>query len=261
MPRVGWVTDETCFHGGRQFTIKNFKDAKPEGIELVDIDLTKPEECDSFIVHTAAVPKNLPLFSKTLKSGTSKLKPIFFYAHQWETVSFGAKVVFYQSPLHSSIHTNGIKEVLPPPIVESDYKTDLDLESVDAELWVGSFNPGEGIDISIRIGEAEKRLIHYYGFGVPSQDAKTDTAFAKFFGPVSKESMPRLYAQHRKMIYNGRAPHPFGRVLAEAILAGMSLEVSGKLGILSFETDPKETAALCLSSGKLFWDKILDFMN
>ena len=28
MIKVGWVTDETCFHGGRQFTIKNFKDAR-----------------------------------------------------------------------------------------------------------------------------------------------------------------------------------------------------------------------------------------
>jgi len=256
MPKVGWVTDHHN-HQGRQFSVKNFRDTVPEGIEIVDIDLTQPAECDLYIVHAATVPKNLPLFPKSLKPGTSKLRPVIMYAYQPEVWSFGANAVIYQSPLQASQHKFGKKFIIPPPIVDADWVNKQEVERQPKALWCGNATKEEGFDIAVRWAETEKTETHFFGALVPKG---SDTNTSKFLGWMDHENMPEILHSYQKLIYFPRETRPFDRVLAEALLCGVELEVWGYLGIESFEEPLGKVVEMCQNSTGEFWGVIQDFL-
>lgn len=255
MPKIGWVTEGIYPQGGRQITIKHFRDSAPEDFEIVDIDLNKPEECDVYVVHSASVPKNLPLFPKSLKPGTSKIRKVITYAHQWDIWPFGSSTVIYQSPLHATKHQFGKKIIIPPPLLDSDYNLPDEAEKIDKQVWFGTASKEEGFDVAIRIAETTKIPTDFYGLGIPTGN---DTAVCNFKGYVEKSLIPGILHSYKKMIYFPRDPRPFDRMLAEALAAGMDIEVSGKLGIESFEKPISEVLEDCKQSCNEFWKVVAD---
>lgn len=254
MTTIGWVTDHPK-QSGRAISIQNFRDAKPEDIELADIDLTDPAECDAYIVHSNSVPKNLPLMPKSMKPGPSKSKPVIMYSHQWDIISFGASIIIYQSPFHATIHKYGKSLILPPPIVEADYLVEKEIERQPKALWSGTANKEEGFDVAVRWSETKKIPTDFIGVNIPQG---ADTTTSKFRGWVDHKIMPQLLREYQKLIYFPRQERTFDRMLVEALIAGCELEVWGRLGIESFEKPLEEVVELCKSSTQMFWKIVED---
>jgi len=248
--KIGWITDDVCKTGGRQFTIKNLRDKTPPDVELIDINLNDPEECDLYIIHTPMVPKNLPLFPKTLKPGLAKVRPVIMYAHQWNIMGFGANSIVYQSPLHATQHKFGKSFIIPPAITSEEvvYEGD-ELEPINANLWLGTFSPETGADIAVRVGEAERVETHFFGWQVP----QSNTNFSKLGGEIVHTQIPSLYRRYLRLVYYPRDPQPFGRSIAEALLSGAEVRVSGKLGIESFDKPIQEVLESTFTASEEFW--------
>lgn len=255
--KVGWVVDNIPpFTRGRQFSIKNFRDAAPPNVEIIDINPERPQECDIYAVHSVQIPQNLPRFSKKRVGGKFKSKQVVMYAHQLVVNDLGANYVIFQSPLHAEWSVFGKKIILPPPLVESDFIVDEPFagQKFDA-MWVGNFDVEEGVDITVRWSEVNHINTNYFGSNMPKNAESTNTHFR---GWVQHEQMPSIYAQHNKMVFLPRNPQPFGRAIAEAYLAGLELVVSGKIGAESFNNPLDEVFKSCLSSADAYWNILLE---
>lgn len=273
MHTIGWVIDKSPIQSGRFFSIQNFKQSSPDSLEIVNIDLEHPQECDLYIVHSNTIPKNLPLLPKSLRPGSAKSKPVIVYAHQWEIWNFGATATIYQSPLHSTVHKYGKKFICPPPLVKSDYedishviegKIDpslsnktIEVERMPKAMWCGTASKEEGFDVAVKWTETKKVETDFFGVGIPRGN---DTARSKFHGMIDHLKMPLTLQSYQKFIYFPRDPRPFDRMLAEALLAGCELEVSGRLGIESFEQPLEEVVEMCKYSTNTFWNIVGEFL-
>lgn len=105
-----------------------------------------------------------------------------------------------------------------------------------ALLYAGRLAPEKGIETAIAaLGE----LVHRRGqagvhLSIAGSGERSYTAhlqalvaasglgrYVTFFGPVAKEAMPGLYAQHDIFLFTSTWQEPFGRVLVEALAAGV----------------------------------------
>lgn len=253
---VGWVVDDLQPNSrGRQVSIRNFREAVPDNIEIIDIDPNNPQECSIYAVHAVRVPKNLPLIPKKVSAGKSRLHPVAIYSYQWDIDAFGASIAIYQSPLHAKTHRFGKKHIIVPPVVEKDYTPgEGEYKRENKAMWCGVFDPVDGVDIAVRWSETGRIHTDYYGFNFAINIPTSN--YCKFVGTISNIDMVKAYKTHEKFIFTGRSPQPFNRSFAEAYLAGCEVILSGDLGINSFTEDTTDTIEKCKASAKEYWDLI-----
>ena len=75
------------------------------------------------------------------------------------------------------------------------------------------------------------------------------------------DGSPQWYthlARYGKMVFFPREPQCFAYSVLEAYLLGLEVEVSGRIGVESFDCNFDELVDRCSHSGRDFWDMALN---
>lgn len=248
--RIGWLADEAANPGGAELTQAEFRDAAPDGVEIVDCPpgLFDPT-CDRYVVQNC-VKYTLDDFE-----AIDNLVPIVKYWHDvgpWlqdgvrDWLDEHAKAICC-SPVQ--VEYMGLEDALtiPPPI---DLQRFIDAASrVNGDRTgscsIGSWrNYGKAPHKAAEWG-AENGGVDFFGEGICAPQGSK---------PVAYEDMPALLASYERFVFLPAVIEPFGRLVAEAWAAGCEVVTNGLVGAKWWiENDPAalETAA------EDFWKVVL----
>jgi glycosyltransferase involved in cell wall biosynthesis len=160
-----------------------------------------------------------------------------------------ARGCFFVSPLHaemiSRIHpvarerAQVLRPLLDPQPFIDARRSDRDIE----HLFVGVLSEAKGLDALRRIDDLVVVTPYPPAVALPN---------AQIVVGVPPADMPAFFGRSRTFVFHSRWPEPFGRVVAEAALAGCRLEVTGLVGALSFGIDPARPE-LYAGAAEEFW--------
>jgi glycosyltransferase involved in cell wall biosynthesis len=239
MTRVGWLADDASQIGGAELTQAEFRDAAPEGVEIIDcppggVD----QDCDAYVVQNC------------VKYDTADLavindRPAVKYWHDvgpWLQPGVRELLDQHATPICCSpiqAEYMGLEAALVPPPVDLGRFEDA------AKVMNGNRAGAVSIGSWRNYGKAPHRAaewagkdgIDFFGDGVlaPSGSA-----------PVRYEDMPALMAKYQTFVFLPTVIEPFGRLVAEAWAAGCELVTNRLVGALHWiENDPDaiDTAA------------------
>lgn len=166
-----------------------------------------------------------------------------------------ARATFFLSPLHERVvgriqEGRARAEVVRPPMdpapLVAARRQHRDVEN----LFVGAWTEAKGAD---RLGSRDG-LVVITG-APPGPGGPPVPAGARVHVGVPYSDMPAWFGRAKRFVYRARWPEPFGRVVAEAALAGCQLDVQGQVGALSFERDPSNPD-LYAGAAEEFWEKV-----
>jgi len=145
-----------------------------------------------------------------------------------------ARACVFVSPLHAAIvgrlqpSVRGKTIIVRPAIDATPFLENRQVKRDIEWLWAGTLTEAKGADrISARPG-----LVMVAPRPGPVRPVTDDVRIGLPYG-----EMAALFGRSRRFIYAPRWPEPFGRVVAEAALAGCELHLGGEIGALSFKRD------------------------
>lgn len=170
-----------------------------------------------------------------------------------------AKACYFVSPLHQEVVTT-LQPVArskarllrptiqPEPFLRAGHAgQQRDIEN----LFVGSFTEAKG---STELHEIPRLTIVT---PAPPRDPPPE---ATVHVNVPPDQMPAYFARAKRFVFRPSWPEPFGRVVAEAALAGCDLDVEGQVGALSFSVPPSDLS-LYRDAVDEFWGSILELVG
>jgi hypothetical protein len=247
--RIGWLVDDPEHPGGAELTQAEFRDAAPDGVEIIDCPPGKIDYygCDRYVIQNC-----MRYSADELKALTGF--PIIKFWHDvgpWmdpEARDFldRAALNICCSPIQAE-HM-GIDAICIPPPVDLDRFADAGARvngSRAGACCVGSWrNYGKAPHKVLEWARGNGGVDFYGGGPLAPPDARE----------IAYEAMPALLAQYKTMVFLPVVLEPFGRVVAEAWAAGCEIVTNGLVGARYWiEEDPKaiETA------GEDFWRVVL----
>lgn len=245
--RVGWLIDQPNYIGGAELTAKAFRDAAPDGVEIVDIPTGaySREELDRVVCHNLV----------SYKAGELGFDaPTFWYHHdvaphitrdKWTALKDAVHICC--SPLQR--HKMRLDEALliPPAVdLEPFRKAAETAGERSGAVAVGPWmNPGKNPQGALDWAKGNGG-ISFLGAGVyaPAESVSVDYA-----------EMPEVLTRFKTFVHLPSALEPFGRSTAEAWAAGLEVVVNALVGArywITEQPDKLETA------GEDFWQLVLD---
>jgi len=241
--RIGWLHDWRLEErpGGAQLTNELMIRAAPPWAEVVRCWPGGMRPADAYILN------NVKRFSQEeLEAACSR--PYVKYEHDywdcpqpWQRewigpVYAGARGALFLSPLHrdSFLRLSGVRPkrmaCVPSPIdVETFRAARRRAGKRRGVVWLGEFQPHKGVMEACRWA-ARHEPVDFYGWG----PLKPFGPGVRFLGRLPCERVPGVLARYEKLLFLPRWPEPFGRVVAEAKLAGCELICSPNVGALSW---------------------------
>lgn len=187
---------------------------------------------------------------------TCPLRPgVACFRHATAELYAQARATFYLSPLHARVvgrlqPARGRPEVLRPPMDPAPFLEAGGRRRDVEQLYVGAWTEAKGAaQLAGREGLVVVTGQPPRPAGLPLPDG------AEVHVGVPYAEMPAWFGRARRFVYQARWPEPFGRVVAEAALAGCQLDVEGEVGALSFDREPADTA-LYAGAAEELWDKV-----
>ena len=232
--RVGWLTDEPTAPGGAELTQAEFRDAAPEGVEIVDcpagaVDLS----CDRYVVHNCVqytLEDLQPLEGKPVVKYWHDVGPWLGHGVRWWLDDNALNVCC--SPIQAE-HMSLDAVCIPPPV-------DLDRFSEAAAHVNGNRRGTVSVGSWRNYGKAPHKAaewaqsrggIDFYGGGPLAPQGSSEVPY---------EEMPGLLAGYQTFVFLPTVLEPFGRVVAEAWAAGCEIVTNGLVGARYWlETDPE----------------------
>jgi len=234
MTRVGWLVDYTDAPGGAELTQAEFRNAVPDGVEIVDCAPGDVDEhCDRYVVQNCVKYSVQDL--RWLEG-----KPVFKYWHDvgpWLDPNVHAWLATNATPICCSptqAEHMGLEDAIciPPPV---------DLKRF--EEAAGRVNGGRSGNVCIGSWRNHGKAPH------KAAEWAQDHGGIEFFGegawapsgskPVLYEHMPMLLASYERFVFLPIVLEPFGRVVAEAWAAGCEVVTNGLVGARYWiENDP-----------------------
>jgi len=246
--RVGWIADEARQIGGAELTQAEFRQAAPEGVEIVDcLPGAVDDSCDAYVVHNCVRYDLLDL--EVIKS-----RPAVKYWHDvgpW--LADGARELLDKhatavccSPIQADYMGLQDAAMIPPPVNLSRFEEAAKHVNGNraGAVSVGSWrNHGKA---PWRASEWARGNIDFYGDGPMAPRGCV---------PVAYEDMPALLARYSTFVHLPTVIEPFGRLVAEAWAAGCELVTNNLVGALHWiQNDPGAIE----SASRDFWRLVVD---
>jgi len=248
--RIGWLADKASVLGGAELTQDEFRQAAPEGVEIVDCPPGGVVEgLDRYVVQ------NCVTYSVADLENIGDAHTTKFWHDVGPHVQPGvrdwldeADVIVCCSPLQAADMGLDDATLIPPPVdVQRFAEVAARINgnrggNVSVASWR---NFGKAADMVKRWAQ-ENGGVDFYGGG-PFAPAETK-------GEVPYDEMPILLASFSTFVFLPAVIEPFGRVVAEAWAAGCELVINDLVGARYWiEEKPEaiETAA------EDFWQLVL----
>lgn len=256
MCRVGWLQDASDVIGGAELTAQAFRDAAPEGVEIVDCPPNQIAEADVYVVHncvTYPVDTQLALRGKRVVKYQHDQAPHGSPALRAWLLLGNAHLIFC-SPLHREKFPHPFADdrvsIIPPPC-------DLDTEVWEVErekeaVWLGhALNPGKGIGQAVSWANATETRLDFIGEG-PLMPR--DEGFVRTLPGVPASEVPSVLATYEKFVFLPTKLEPFGRGVVEAWAAGCELVINQMVGARHYIENDQEAL---VTASRDFWDVVL----
>jgi hypothetical protein len=248
MTRVGWLADEAGYTGGAELTTAEFRDAAPEGVEIVDCP---PGEIVGGLGHY--VIQNCVLY--TAEELAQIKAPATKYNHDvGPHVQPGVRDWLNANAHHiccSPVQAEymGLDDAvcIPPPVDLARFEEAAANVNGDRSgaVSVGQWrNYGKAPHRAAEWGR-EHGGIDFFGAGVFAPQGSREVAY---------DAMPALLAQYETFVFLPTVIEPFGRLVAEAWAAGCTVVTNNLVGArwwIEENPDALETAA------EDFWKAVL----
>ena len=252
MTRVGWLIDHVPFPGGAEMTAQEFRDAAPEGVEIVDCPPGEIQyDLDRYVIH------NCVSYSSEEIDVLPADKPLLKYWHDvGPHVHPRVKALLAEQARHIccspiQVEQMGLEKrhplLIPPamnlqPFLDAAAQANGDRRGA---VSVGSWaNPGKAPHKVAEWGQAHEG-VDFYGGGVCAPPGSRQ---------VPHEALPLLLANYRTFVFLPTALEPFGRVVAEAWAAGCEIVTNGLVGATFWIT--KSPGSLD-TAAEDFWKAVL----
>lgn len=256
--RIGWLSDSVPIKGGAELAADTLLQGKPEDIEIVpcmpnaiapDVDVYAIHNCVSYTA------RDWPILRQ---------KPIVKYVHDvWPRGDFAlrtalcnhSKAMIFSSPIHREslrFRVNCEAVYLPNPIDAKPFHDakKAAIERKHAALWLGRFDIGKGIADAAVWAKNNAVDMDWYGYGYLLADV---LATGRYRGYVDYANVPGIMAQYEKFVLLPIHCEPYGRVVAEAWLAGCELVINGNVGAAWWiENRPQDVTR----GVELFWQTV-----
>jgi glycosyltransferase involved in cell wall biosynthesis len=245
--KVGWLVDESEYVGGAELTMREFKDAAPEGTEFTN------ENPDVWVVG------NCVTFGA---DWIGKLDaPVVRYIHDayphgdphlraW--LLENALCVF-TSPLHrKSFRWNAERwEIVPPPVDTTRFREAKADRSPEA-VHVGHFYwAGKGGHLLYEWAENNQTRLNVFGTG-PLMPPPSEYVIHR--GGLEYEQVPEVLASYETFVHLPTGVEPFGRAVVEARAAGCKVVANRNVGALYYL---QEAPAKLETAAQDFWSLVI----
>lgn len=250
--KVGWLADDPGYKGGAELTQQEFRDAAPEGVEVIDCP---PGEVvpglDRYVAHNVVQYRRPDLD----RIGTA---PITWFHHDLSPYVDGevrqwlhrfASHIFC-SPLQRKKY--GIDGGCIPPALDLDrYKPtrQINRHRKGACSIAGWRNPGKGAQ-QLHEWALDNEQVDVYGTGnfIPEGPA------LRYRGPLDYREVKSILHRYATFVFLPTETEPFCRSVVEAWAAGCALVTNGLVGgrwYIENDTEALESAA------EDFWEAVL----
>lgn len=244
--KIGWLADDPGYIGGAELTQRAFKNAAPEGIEIV-VCRTRgawPRGLDRYVIHNCVsyevedLAFDVPSFKYWHDVGP------FIGPDKWEAMNDATHICV--SPLQRS-KMNVDAELIPPMIDLKPFRAAAkEAGERKGSVCVGPFmGPGKNPARAAEWAQGNGG-IDFYGEGPWAPDGSRS---------VPHDEMPRILARYKTYVHLPRELEPCGRSTIEAWAAGCDIVVNGLEGArhwITKEPEKLETAA------QDFWSLVLE---
>jgi hypothetical protein len=250
MTRVGWLADEAGYVGGAELTTAEFRNAAPEGVEIVDCPPGSiNRRLDAYVIQ------NCVLYDEHELSKLPADRPVFKYWHDvGPHLQPGVRDLLDQQAMHiccSPVQAEymGLKALhIPPPVDLARFEEAAAgvNGSRAGAVSVGQWrNYGKAPHRAAEWG-AQHGGVDFYGTGVFAPRGSKEVAY---------DDMPALLAQYRTFVHLPVVIEPFGRLIAEAWAAGCEVVTNNLVGAKWWITENPDGL---YTAGEDFWKVVLD---
>jgi hypothetical protein len=222
--RVGWLVDQTASPGGAELTQAEFRNAAPEGVEIIDcpagqvvpgLDRYVLQNIVSYTLDDLKPLKGTPTIKYHHDVGP------WMRADVWAWLRRNAQHVCC-SPIQAE-HMGLAAHLVPPPV-------DLSRFERAAESVNGSRGGAVSVASWRNYGKAPHKAAEW-----GSRNGGVDFFGGGELAPpgcqhVSYDSMPALLAQYQTFVFLPTVLEPFGRLVAEAWAAGCEIVTNELVG-------------------------------
>jgi len=263
--KLGWLHDYRLSQriGGAQLTNAQVIDCAPSWFEVVECYPGQMREADAYVLN------NVKLFSPAeLQQATAgvyfKFEHDYWDCYGWQRaiipeILTGARGVVFLSPLHAETFLDkwNVKPrrlaLVPSSIDITPFRMLPDYER-EGVLWIGEMQPHKGVQHAAAWADHTRTRVDFYGMG----PEKPCGEYVQMYGQVAPEDVPALMARYSGFCFFPVWNEPFGRTVAEAVMAGCELHVTEeKIGALSWKWKYRgEWMAAVSDAPVLFWKTI-----
>lgn len=249
--RIGWLVDIAANPGGAEFTQAEFRDAAPDGVEIVDIRPGETADCDRYVVQNCV---KYTLDDLRALEGRPVTK-MWHDVGPWlqpgvrDWLDANAQAICC-SPIQAGYMGLEDAHTIPPPIDLQRFYDAASRVNGDraGSCSIGSWrNYGKAPHKAAEWG-AQNGGVDFFGEGACAPQGSK---------PVAYEDMPALLASYERFVFLPVVIEPFGRLVAEAWAAGCEVVTNGLVGARWWiENDPAalETAAIDFWAAVLGWE-------
>ena len=263
MLRLGWLHDHRLEErpGGAQLNETIMAKAAPCWVEIVRCYPGQMRAADAYVLH------NVKFFSRdeleiALSKPYIKIEHDYWNCVQrWQRdwvlpVMNGARAVIFLSPLHRDVWLRrpGMRPqrvfLVPSPLEPEPWLAAArQAKERRGVIWLGEFQPHKGVVEACRWA-ARHEPVDVYGFGPLHPQGPG----VHVRGYLAYKDVPATLARYKRFLFLPRWQEPFGRTVAEAVLAGCELICNANVGALSWGWKTREEWAAAVSEApQLFW--------
>lgn len=223
--RVGWLVDQAGNPGGAELTQDEFRQAAPEGVEIVDCPAGEvASDCDRYVIHNCVQYTVEDLAAVTGKPAVK------FWHDVGPWLQDGVRDWLYTqaqavccSPLQADYMGLQDAKLIPPPVdlarfVAAGAKSNGNRKG---SVCIGSWRNYGKAPHKAAEWAAGNGGIDFYGGGPLAPPGSEELAY---------DQMPAVLAKYQTFVFLPSVLEPFGRVVAEAWAAGCELVVNGLVG-------------------------------
>lgn len=226
--KIGWLQDASDYMGGAELTAKEFREAAPAGVSIVDCPPGAIKEADAYVVHNCVTyPES------TIEAIAGK--PVVKYQHDmWPHGSpslrswildnahmiFCSPVQRARFPYGSPADASNV-----PPACRLDK---IESEKVGECVWLGhGMNVGKGIGNAVSWANENQVQVDFIGEGplMPHEEG-----MVRRLPAIEHAQVPSVLATYKSFLFLPTKIEPFGRSVVEAWAQGLNLIVNGLIG-------------------------------
>jgi hypothetical protein len=236
--KVGWLHDDPGYLGGAELTMREFRAAAPEGVEIVDClpGEVEPERLDRYVVGNCQTypPEELPA------------GPTAFRYHHDLSIAPGddrldaSHHIFCSPAQRERMGLEG--ECIPPALDLAPFEAVASQNHRQGAVCIGRMAYGKGLQ---HLAEFSEPVDVYSSVPCASEGN------ARYRGATS--DVADTLSRYQRFVFAPDAFEPFGRAVVEAWAAGLTLVVNKNIGAMHYILNDQDALR---SAGRDFWDVV-----